>query len=77
MRRDLRDTARRQNRGEPLGNSRGKHEARPYRIEAKDFTQTYQSDPVPVIWGTARRAGVYIFPVFKFRAKKVKQKTGK
>lgn len=60
-----------------LGENRGKKQARPYRIEAKDFTQAYQSDPVPVTWGAARRSGVYIFPVFKFRTKKIKQQTGK
>jgi hypothetical protein len=50
--------------GSAIGAGRGKKQHRAYRIEAKDFTQSYQSDPVPVTWGTARRAGVYIFPVF-------------
>jgi hypothetical protein len=73
-----RDMTRGVQRGlKPVGAAKGKKQARAYRIEAKEFTQAYQSDPVPVTWGAARRAGVYIFPVFAFRAKKVTTKAGK
>lgn len=60
-----------------IGANRGKKNNRPYRIEAKDFTQAYQSDPIPITWGTARRSGVYLFPVFAFRSRKITQKAGK
>lgn len=61
--------------GNSIGQSKGKHPQKPYRIKAKDFAQTAQSDPVPVTWGSARRAGIFIFPVFKIRTKKVQQET--
>lgn len=54
-----------------------KVKTRPYVIKAKDFTQSTQSEPIPVTWGSAERAGVYIFPIFKYRSKKLKQQAGK
>jgi hypothetical protein len=58
------------------GNSGGKHPQKLRVIKAKDFGQTAQSDPVPLVWGSARRAGIFIFPIFKLRTKKVAQSAG-
>lgn len=63
--------------GEHAGHSGGKHPQKPYRIKARDFGQTAQSDPVPLVYGAARRSGIFIFPVFAMRTKKLKQQPTK
>jgi len=46
-------------------------------IEGKAFSQATQSEPLPVVWGTQKRASTYIVPVFSMRATPIKQKVGK
>jgi hypothetical protein len=60
-----------------VGDGKGKNVGRAYRVEAKDFTQSAQASPVPVTWGAARRSGAFLFPIFRFRSKKIKEEAGK
>lgn len=61
----------------PVGDAKGRNIGRTYRVEARDFTQAAQSSSVPIVWGVARRSGVFLFPIFRFRSKKIKEEVGK
>ena len=47
------------------------------QIDGKAFTQASEAQPVPVTWGSQRRAGSYILPLFAVRATPIKQKVSK
>lgn len=48
-----------------------------FTIEQKDFGSIEQVEPLRVIYGRAEVAGVFITPLFGFRAVEVKRKVGK
>lgn len=64
-------------REETFGAREKRQPQRKFEIKAKDFTSTEQGVPIPVIFGTKTRAGIYITPIFGFRAVPQTQEVGK
>lgn len=54
-----------------------KRPGRKFQIPASSFTSSEQGVPIRLIRGTARAAGVYITPVFGFRAVETEVETEK
>lgn len=72
------DPVTRTNQGaRPIGGRDPKRPGRDFKISTNDFTMAYQSEPLPLCYGAAWRAGTYIVPVWKLRAKKIKTTVGK
>jgi len=61
----------------PMGGADAKRPGLKVPIEGRVFTQATESEPLPLVWGVALRAGTYILPVFNVTAVPVKQRMGK
>jgi hypothetical protein len=54
-----------------------KKAGRNFEIKAKDFSQSEQGVPLPVLFGTQRISGIYITPIFDFRITDDEEQQGK
>jgi hypothetical protein len=59
------------------GQSKTSKPNRKFEIQAKDFTSSEQAVPIRLIYGRARVAGIYITPIFGFRATQTTTNAGK
>lgn len=61
----------------PIGGADAKKPGLKVELEGRSFAQATQSEPIPLVWGTVRRAGTYIVPPFGLRAVAVTEKVSK
>lgn len=65
------------NGSEVIGGRDPKSGAAALGLQIDEFTQNSQSEPLPVCFGSVRRSGIHLMPLFGLRAEPVKTKTGK
>ena len=63
--------------GAPITGQDRKQPGRHYAVLANGFPQAATGEPIPVFWGSVRRAGSYLSPIFKLRGVKITTKVGK
>ena len=61
----------------PISGNQLRRPERDFTIQAKDFSQIEQGNPLPWGRGTFKTAGYQITPIFGFRSEEIKQKIGK